>query len=62
MEVGLTVLSPNGVDGGTTTGGQYRCRLEGCGGMRIAVRWPDGRVTYPCTKGMTYENDIWRIG
>lgn len=34
----------------TTTG--YRCRMEGCTGMRITVKWPDGNVTRPCTKGM----------
>ena len=27
------------------------CRLEGCTGMRIHVKWPDGRSTYPCSKG-----------
>lgn len=37
---------------GETTGGSYRCRLEGCPGIRLAVRWPTGRVTYPCTNGL----------
>jgi hypothetical protein len=27
------------------------CRLEGCGGTRLHVKWPDGHRTYPCAKG-----------
>ena len=27
------------------------CTLEGCGGTRLSVRWPDGKRTYPCAKG-----------
>ena len=47
---------------GVATGGMFLCRLEGCGGVRVAVRWPDGRVTYPCTKGMTERMPgIWQI-
>lgn len=37
--------------------GRSDCRLEGCRGLRLHVRWPkvEGqrvKVTYPCTKGM----------
>jgi hypothetical protein len=39
---------------GTTTGRTHRCDLEGCTGICIAVRWPDGKITWPCTKGMTF--------
>ena len=28
-----------------------RCQMEGCTGMRIHVKWPDGKSTYPCSKG-----------
>ena len=28
-----------------------KCRLEGCTGWRIHVKWPDGSSTYPCSKG-----------
>ena len=28
-----------------------RCTAEGCPGWRIHVKWPDGRSTYPCSKG-----------
>lgn len=46
------VLSRDGALVGRTTGGSHFCRLEGCGGLRISVRWPDGKITYPCSKGM----------
>ena len=28
-----------------------KCAMEGCTGMRIHVKWPDGKSTYPCSKG-----------
>jgi len=37
---------------GHTTGGFRLCRLEGCGGLRIGVRWPDKKITWPCSKGL----------
>lgn len=62
MLKGLRVRSRDGFSVGETTGGERRCRLEGCGGTCIAVRWPKGRgkgthVTYPCLKGMTVMAD-----
>lgn len=27
------------------------CTMEGCTGVRIHVKWPDGKSTYPCSKG-----------
>lgn len=33
------------------------CTLEGCGGTRLHVRWPDGTRTYPCAKGCTVRPD-----
>jgi len=39
---------------GKPTGAQRRCQLEGCLGRRIGVRWPDGRITWPCSKGMLF--------
>lgn len=36
----------------------YRdCTLEGCGGTRVAVRWPDKTLTWPCVRGMKYRTD-----
>lgn len=38
------------------------CRLEGCTGMRIHVEWPDGKSTYPCSKGCErVDEDTLRI-
>ena len=27
------------------------CPMEGCTWTRIHVKWPDGKSTYPCSKG-----------
>ena len=27
------------------------CRMDGCTGVRMRVLWPDGKVTFPCSKG-----------
>lgn len=37
---------------GRTTGAWYHCHLEGCTGIRIRVIWPNGRETWPCSKGL----------
>ena len=37
---------------GITTGGTRRCGMLECPGTLIGVRWPDGKMTWPCTKGM----------
>ena len=56
------VLSRDGKEIGTPTGGQSRCQMEGCFGLRITVRWPDGKLSRPCSKGMrASRNDTWRI-
>lgn len=39
---------------GRTTGSTRQCRLEGCPGTRIGVRWSDGRITWPCSNGLKY--------
>jgi hypothetical protein len=51
------VLSRNGKIIGVPTGASYPCSLEGCTGRRIVVRWPDGRITRPCTKGLASVDD-----
>jgi hypothetical protein len=50
---GIKVWSRSGETVGKTTGKTHRCRLEDCPGDRIAVRWPDGKITFPCSEGMT---------
>lgn len=47
---------------GVLTGNSRRCNLEGCNGLRLSVRWPDGHHTFPCTKGMEIRDDgQWQI-
>ena len=61
----LHVKSRDGRKTGRVVGKQSLCSLEGCTGVRVSVRWPDGKLTRPCTKGMTVENagsGLWRIG
>lgn len=41
---------------GTVTG-TSPCRMEGCRGVRLHVKWADGRRTYPCAKGVNVRPD-----
>ena len=65
VKAGETVVSRDGKLEGVTTGSFRRCKLEGCNGMKIGVRWPrvNGKVqtTFPCTKGMSGGDDWWKI-
>ena len=56
---GTIVLNYGGDTAGILTGGQRPCTLEGCTGLRLATRWPDGRITFPCTKGMDFDSYRW---
>jgi len=58
---GEVVLSRDGRARGRTTGSLRSCTLEGCRGLRIGVRWPDGRLTWPCSEGMVRRNGTLRI-
>lgn len=42
---------------GALTGTTRHCRLEGCTGRRLGVRWPDGKITWPCSKGLILRKD-----
>jgi hypothetical protein len=57
------VLSRDGKLKGEVTGTRP-CRLEGCTGEALCVKWPDGKRTYPCGKGTeaTDEPDTVKIG
>jgi hypothetical protein len=48
------VLSRSGKARGKPTGAFYKCALESCTGTRVTVRWPDGRITRPCSRGMKF--------
>lgn len=57
------VESRDGLLVGRVTSASRRCRLEGCGGVRLRVVWPDGKVTYPCSRGLVGAGkpDTWKI-
>ena len=52
MKKGTKILSRDGHDIGTATGSTHHCRMEGCLGLRVTVKWGDGKITHPCSKGM----------
>jgi len=60
-KAGTVVVARDGELKGALTGGIYHCRLEGCTGRRLGVRWPDRRVTFPCTEGMEWTGRRWKI-
>lgn len=51
---GDKVFSRDGKKVGIATGSTHHCTLEGCRGLRIAVRWDDGKITFPCSRGMSF--------
>lgn len=55
-----TVISRTG-EIGKPTGGQRPCTLEGCLGIRIRVRWKGGKITWPCTHGMSFKKNTATI-
>ena len=52
IKQGAEITAGDGRTKGNATGGGYHCRMEGCRGWRIGVRWKDGSITFPCSKGM----------
>lgn len=54
---GMTIKSNDGAEVGTATGSTHRCTMAGCTGLRIATRWADGKVTYPCSKGLIFQSN-----
>jgi hypothetical protein len=57
------IYNSRGTEYAVRTGGTRLCPLAGCTGLRIYVRWPDNRVTYPCTKGLVRRPDgAYQIG
>lgn len=49
-------ISRNG-EIGRFTGGTRRCQLGSCNGICFRVKWPDGKTTWPCSKGMRIRSD-----
>lgn len=47
---------------GTIQGTFRPCQLESCTGLRIAIRWPDNTITWPCSEGISLPSDAdWQI-
>ena len=46
---------------GQMTGGYRLCQMEGCTGRAVGVRWPDKKITFPCTKGLEVHADGVKI-
>jgi len=55
------VMSRDGKLEGVLTGNERSCPMVGCRGTRLGVRWSDGSVTYPCTRGMIGRKYGWKI-
>lgn len=49
---GDIMLASDLTEAGTATGGTRPCSLEGCNGVRVGVRWEDGKISWPCSKGI----------
>lgn len=52
---GTPVMARDASQTGQLTGSRSACALAGCRGARLTVQWPDGRRSFPCTKGMDYD-------
>jgi hypothetical protein len=37
--------------------GSRPCNLESCRGTRYCVRWKNGKLTWPCSRGMKMRRD-----
>lgn len=61
VEPGVTVVTRDGKQRGKTTGASCRCRMSGCTGVRVTVKWPWGQFTHPCSRGMRRNKKSWRI-
>lgn len=56
------IWNREGTERSQRTGGTRQCGMEGCRGLRIGTRWPDGKITFPCSKGLTQRADgDWQI-
>lgn len=51
------VESRDGSERGELSGATFPCRMDGCTGKRMTVKWPDGKRTYPCSKGLDHIDD-----
>lgn len=60
---GKAILSRDGRLKGMASGAIHLCPMEGCNGVRVSTKWPDGKTTYPCSKGLIQRPDgVLQIG
>jgi len=57
------VYSRDGKQKGRVLDGERICKMDGCSGIRLAVRWfRDLHISWPCVNGMTVRPDgQWQI-
>ena len=56
------VYDRDGRECASRSGGVRPCQTRGCPGTRIFVRWPDGRISEPCTTRLAQRRDgAWQI-
>lgn len=63
LQRGTQVLNRDKTRKGTLTGGNRMCQMAGCRGLSLGVRWENGKLTWPCTKGMNFNEttNTWEI-
>lgn len=62
MEEGQVVWNRGRTQFGKPTGSEHRCQLAGCNGVRVAVKWPDNKISFPCSRGLIPDGPNMRIG
>ena len=58
---GMKIYSADGKEHGIATGSTRQCTMEGCRGTRIYVKWNDGKITQPCSRGLENYKDGMKI-
>ena len=60
---GTKIWDSHGRRFGLATGSIRQCKLEGCTGLRVYIKWPEGHMTMPCSKRLLEQADgSYRIG
>lgn len=49
---GKKIYNQAGTEFGIATGHTKSCMMESCRGVRVLVRWSDGKRTWPCSAGL----------
>jgi hypothetical protein len=57
---GTTILGRDGKLRGRATGGTRPC-IDGCPGVKFAVRWQDGKLTWVCTTDVVPRREDYQL-